>query len=374
MLLLTLFACFEEPAPPRALVESVGTATHSAVVWNGFSHLWGYNHRINSLGDYVRPAACDEDGVCAAEVVHVAASGSGSDEATWGSRYTAVDAPGVTFLGGTARIAIEIEDAEGQLVAFTTDVVVPAAALGDADDIDVHALLNGFDLFATEDADKLQHLALRVGTPARAGDDLVVPVDVSLLLDCDSVECDGTFQTDEDVRYELLVSWLLVAGAPDDVAVRHQTVDTSYEWQNDGLRDEVQLSERDFYGAIVGTPRDYAVGFMGVTGLALELDRDHHMAEWASAVTPARYDAYTGSMLFDGLLAFKQWNAGTWWNPVSYTAPGSAAMELDLALVQLGQGCVRQGEATGTIAWKANGGPASEAAVDTRTVRIPDCG
>ena len=89
----------------------------------------------------------------------------------------------------------------------------------------LHVLLNGFDLLATDDADKLAHFTLGVGAPETAGHIVSFPVDVALLLDCDSVECDGTFQDDTSVHYELLVSWLLV-GAPDGVmAVSHGAAD-----------------------------------------------------------------------------------------------------------------------------------------------------
>ena len=48
MFILALFACIQERAPRRTLVEDVGTVADQAVVWNGFSQVWGYNHRINS--------------------------------------------------------------------------------------------------------------------------------------------------------------------------------------------------------------------------------------------------------------------------------------------------------------------------------------
>lgn len=370
MYFLLLLACRDPDQQPRLIEESMGLPGHAAVVWNGFSHVWGYNHRINSFGDYVEPVSCEPEG-CAAEVVHTAASGSGSDVAQWSSHYTRVAAPDVLFLGGTSRFVVDREAAEGELIAFTVTVVVPAATLADQDQ--VHALLNGFDVLATGDADKLSHLTLAVGEPEVDGDNVAIPIDVALLLDCDSVECDGTFQTDESVHYELLVSWLLVAGG-SSLAVTPASAETAYTWRNGGLDDEIGLADPVAQGEIEGDrARPYAAAALGFTGFSVDLDDDHHMAEWATRVEPGRYDRVTGRLPFDANLAFKQWNAGTWWNPVSYTSPGAAAMRADLVMLEFEDACVLSDYVSGAIAWTADGGPATVDAVAREIVDMGAC-
>ncbi len=367
MLLLLLVACGDPNAPPRTLTESVGTVSDNAVVWGGFSQVWGYNHRVNSLGDHVGPLVCD-DGGCAAVVTHAAASGAGSDTASWASRYTSVVAPGVSFLGGSTLLAIDAEEAEGELIAFSTEVILPEAPVGE----ELHALLNGFDLQATGDADKLEHFALAIGEPEVEADHVRVPIDVAIELDCDSVECDLPFQADTSVHYELLVSWLLVAGDTATLAVTPVTERADYAWRNTWIDDEIQLRDMTRSTSVQGR-EGLGSGILGVRGFAVDLDDEHHMAEWATIVEPGRYEPSTGTLAFDATIAFKQWNAGTWWNPVSYTSPGAGAIDLDLALVQLRDACTRSGEVGGTITWVADNGPASSAAVDTREVVPGGC-
>ncbi len=358
-MLLFAFGC-TLPDAPRSLSEEVGELSDTAVVWGGFRQRWGYNHRINNLGDHVRPVRCDASG-CSAEVVHAAASGLGSDTAEWASHYTGIRAERAVFLGGSTRLEIEREGAQGAGVAESATVRVSGgAALGQG----VHVVLNGFDILARSDADKLQRLSIDVGDARVDADDVVFAVDVRFVFDCSSIECDARRG---DVAYDVLVSWLLVGG---EAAVNPVSAETAYTWTNHWVAEELDLElprAADTARGVGG----YDTGVLAFTGLAVELDDEHHMAEWATVLHPGTYA--DGALPFEANLAFKQWNTGTWWHPLSYTSPGSAALRADLALIEL-DGCAAAGAVGGAITWEATGGPASEAAVDVAVASVPACG
>ena len=49
-------------ATPVEPPEWSGEAVETALIWNGFAHQWGYNHRLNRLGNWIGPMACERDG------------------------------------------------------------------------------------------------------------------------------------------------------------------------------------------------------------------------------------------------------------------------------------------------------------------------
>lgn len=366
--LLPLAACDPEEDAARALPDFPDEPTSATLIWNGFTHSWGYNHRLNSLGDYVGPVTCGGSG-CAGEVVHTAASGSGSDEAAWESRHTAVTAPDVAFRQGAALLSFDIEDGEGLRHERTAEARVPATGRL-ADPERLAAVLNGFDVYATRDADKLRALEIAVGDPRIEGDEVVFDVTVAVELDCDSLECDGTSKLDTDVHYRVMVAWLVAGG--EGLAVTPVAEGNAYAWEGAGDAEEIALADM-VQASGAGGVGGFAYGSAAVAfrRLAVTLDRDHHMAEWASTVEPGAYDPTTGWLDYDVALLFKQWNAGTVEAPLSYTAPGEATFEADLALLQFSRGCATPGTADGVIAWDADGGPATDAAVQTEPVGFP---
>src|SRR5438034_10609012 len=79
-------------------------------LWQGFDHLWGYNHRLNRLGDLVTDLSCAGP-ACQGNVTHTAASGSGADTVAYTSYYKRIDAKNVGFLSTTQ--IIELTSKEG---------------------------------------------------------------------------------------------------------------------------------------------------------------------------------------------------------------------------------------------------------------------
>ncbi|MFZ5479326.1 MAG: hypothetical protein ACOZNI_21350 [Myxococcota bacterium] len=351
MLLTLLFAC-EREVSEHPLPVFDGAALDHAVVWNGFDQAWGYNHRLNAFGDYVGPVECDGDD-CHAELVHSAASGSGSDTARWTTRHTRVHAPGASFVQGATRFSVEGTEGETQRLLAREPFPLDGAA--------GTVVLAGWDVWATGDAERLRALAVGVGEV----EDGAFDVQLTFGTDCDSVECDGGDPGDTSVRYEVVVAWLAVAG--DDLSVTAAEVAKDYAWEADGLPDELSL---DALG-VAGTLKDRAAG-AGASALAfrsvyVELDDDHHLAEWASRVVPGEGEAFTAT------LGFKQWNEGTYWNPVSYVEPGEASVAADVVRLSFAEGCAEPASVSGELRWRANGRAAGADAVDVRDVWFGGC-
>lgn len=362
LLLLPMFACDDAAMPARALPDYVEDAQEHAVVWNGFTQAWGYNHRLNSLGDYVGPLACEDD-ACTADLVHTAASGSGSDTARWQAHHTLVTAPKAGFRQGATLLTFADEEGEGVLLRESVTERVPAEGLL-AGRGAYTAVLGGFDVYSTDDADKVQRLELGVGDVTVDGDALVFDVEVALRLDCDSPECDGARKLDHSMNYEVMLAWLVVGA--DDLAVTDLVEEHGYAWE-DG-RDGIELDVDALAWSSVAEVRPgWAVATTALRRLAVDLDKQHHMAEWASAVVPSGHDADAGTLTYDVRLLFKQWNQGTADYALSYTDQGWGTVTADVAVLQLGRGCTEQGSGAGRITWIADGGPPDDDAVE----RVP---
>lgn len=113
------------------------------------------------------------------------------------------------------------------------------------------------------------------------------------------------------------------------------------------------------------------MAFTAFQALSVELDHDHHMQAWSTALRPLSYDAATGDAEFDVSLLFKQWNRESRRRVLSFADRGSAAIRADVALVQLSEGYVAEQEVHGSMAWQANGREADVAtSATTRLVSM----
>jgi hypothetical protein len=353
MLVSLLLACKEPPegAHPVPVYEPI--EQDSAVVWNGFTQVWGYNHRVNSFGDYVGPVECDAEG-CHAELVHSAASGSGSDTASWRTSHTLVRAPGVRFVQGFTRFTVDLDDAEGETHTFVEAEDFPVEAGVQA------VVLGGWDLWADADADRLADLDVAVGEVVDGRFD----VTVSLGADCDSIECE---KGDRGVAYEIVVSWLAVA-SDDALALSSASFADTYAWEAGGLDDELRLADLAMEGELPVAAPVAGASALAFRRVSVKLDDDHHMAEWATEIEAGRDDRFWVT------LGFKQWNAGTYWNPVSYIERGDAEVAAEVVRLSFAEGCAQATSAEGEARWVADGRPSGSDAVHTQDLWFGGCG
>jgi hypothetical protein len=159
----------------------------SAVIWQGFHHAWEYNHRLNRLGSYVRSRS--RDGRRETVAGHTAASGTGGDVAHFVEYATAVEATGVAFQEGWSETTVECPRAVTAPFRIKIDDLALAPELVGREIYTV--LLNGFDLYAQQHADKLIAFDLEVTDPVvyAGGTKLRFNVVGELCFDCRTAEC-----------------------------------------------------------------------------------------------------------------------------------------------------------------------------------------
>lgn len=263
------------------------TSGSATVLWQGFRHRWQYNHRVNRLGSYVEHTSRSGD-TCTANVVHTAASGTGPDRARFAVTYTKIRARGVGFQSGVCEIPLETTEETLQPLDKLVEVELGPALVGKENYV---VLLNGFDLVADREADKLMTLALETSAPEVDGSRARLSFHLrgGFRVDCSSPECDIFIGAVRDeyvrlwtrsvylldsalsqhergpvggslplevrplaasmresaqlVKYTLWVHYLIVAGDPGDLNIAlSPLVEHRYEW---GLKNREEINADD---------------------------------------------------------------------------------------------------------------------------------
>ena len=345
-------------------MPSSTNAGSAAVIWQGFQHRWGYNHRINRLGSYVEHTALSGN-ACQADVVHTAASGTGPDTANCIDFFTRIRADNVWFQTGSVAIKIRTrEEALGLIEELVPVDLAPELAGKDHYEV----FLNGFDLISDDDADKLNSFALSVGKFAMDGARTALDVLIAgyLIVDCDTLECDwdviagsadsldqaiSALETTSasramepardltdyaditplfadlernlaglpstSVSYTLTVHYVVVAGNAGDLhTTETEPVENYYSW--DGRNEIHQDSQGTLSVTVpVDTGDQYEGGALAFkhffTALErkqswLKLDKALHLLEWNIAIQ--KITAGTGAVTAELGLFFKNWSRG----------------------------------------------------------------
>lgn len=299
------------PYSLRALLDG---ALSTGAIWQGFKHRWEYNHRLNRFGSYVGP---DGPGLV---VGHAAASGSGPDTAHFEEHYTVVRSPGVRFEVGS--VPVDVEGSEATRIEFHEPATHRLDAPLDEDET-AWVVLNGFDLTAQADADKLAHLDVAVSGPTVAEDRDAVSfaVEGSFEAACRTPECNTG---EDEVDYDLDVYYLLVRGDGDALSIADgDRVTNEYEWDVGGHDEEIHASDYSPVTATVdGVPAGPASTLAfesfsidveqrerdGVGHPALARAEAVHLLEWNTAI--GDLDRRDDRLAGDVHLFFKNWTRG----------------------------------------------------------------
>ncbi|HWB62425.1 MAG TPA: hypothetical protein VG603_02860 [Chitinophagales bacterium] len=323
---------------------------NKAFIWRGFQHQWTYNHRCNRVGDYV------EYNSGTPIAVHASATGIGPDSTYYSSYYTYVESPDVVFKEGTENIKIHAK--EKQLIEKIVTVSVPA------DDwlsgkTDYVTLLNGFDLRSDEAADKIQLLRLAVedGEYEDATNQIQFKIYVSLVLNCQSVECP---ETNNSVVYDLDIHYLLVGLNKGEAAATQQYFTRSYSWDK---KEELntQPENKVMTGDVFPV---FGKGTVGIKSFSFVLNSAHWLLAMNSNVTPLSYGPATADMKLSVDLLFKEWQEGM---RNSGAAPGKskfaekrkgwAVMDMDAVLLQFRTAKINYGSTSGSMFWHGDNTP-----------------
>ncbi|MBT3220503.1 MAG: hypothetical protein HN348_15560, partial [Proteobacteria bacterium] len=300
--LLVIAGCVKsvEPRLPvapadRAIVlnTSEGDYYGGAALWQGFQHNWGYNHRINRVGSIIEQgvAGCPQTGndpLCQIRWKNTGASGTGPDTAGVRTNMAILSAKNVGFASATQELTLSGKEDE----PIETEAVLEIPLDGFTAAQPHHlAVMNGFDLLATESADKFITFSLHVGEVEVADGMAKVPVRASGTFSCSSPEC----PRDDSVDYSIQVAVLVVGSDGEAVQATTFEADHGYEWDNKNELD------REITGRPLNLPKTRRARALALQGFDVTFDRELHMLQFGvdvagDAATDLRFQNWRHKM------------------------------------------------------------------------------
>lgn len=359
-------------------------------LWNGFSHHWGYNHRVNRLGDYLEFSGSKEDPEVA--VVHTAASGSGADVAEFSSFYTEVKAPHIFQTTGVEKI--HLEGRKGDLLEVgrwvTTDLSTLTAP-------NCEVLLNGFDLYPSEGykPDKFIEFQLRIDSVSYSAPVLNGPssqpgqvsfyIRVAFNFACTTPECPRMKRISS---YELEVHWGAIEG---DFFSQQHHIKRLTKWTKDSLPRNPILKgripkeiESSSMNRKIADPDSYHPS-LGISGFGLQLeDKDLHFADFnfnvrieeneGSGVTKSLLSSYFGQWTPGMYDAYRKHYAGWPKLPAKWVvkkAAGQGVLRIDYLWLGFKDAEIEQGSVSGQVEWLTRHGKQESSGGEKALTRIP---
>jgi hypothetical protein len=340
--------------------------TNRALIWRGFSHSWTYNHRINRLGSFV----CMTDS--SMNVCHTAASGLGADSCYFTSHYSLIESDRLHFQEGF--VPIKLYGREKQLISKTIEVSIPANADMRKQDHYI-TLLNGFDLTAVGNADKLQLLRFSVEDAyyAPAVNELRFLVKVAIAFNCQSLECS---RFNQKTTYDLKLHYLIVAGAHNYLTSTNKTITENYPWDK-----KIEFTP---------TPKQYSINgeseyllpesTLGLKSMTITLDNAHWLLQYNNNVTPLDYKAETGKSTFASDLYFTEWQQGMKHlsavpkhSRFSSKKSGWCMLDMEVVLLQFREAKVNHQKFSGSMFWGGlNNDPSVPEATKSKMIVVGD--
>jgi hypothetical protein len=316
------------------------------VIWMGFEHAWTYNHRLNRLGDYIEQPQFDGFDY-PVKHIHTGATGVGWDEALFTSYYTAVTSEHIGFQSGFVELDLINREGDQAIVKKTVEISLEDN-LEDKDQI--VALLNGFDLVANTRADKLKMLSITLSEPIynATKSKVIFNVEVGFSANCGSLECNRFIQKYD---YTIKVQYLLMAGNDKYFNTKEKSFIKSYEWDKKDIFEDGIINE-----SVQGKP-NYGQGTLGFKSIVINMDRDHWVVDWNTAIHPQFYNAKTGKMDFAMDLLLKQWKKKIdspfkFQSKFSKRKDGWAYVNGSVVLLQFNDACKESLSRSGALTWK----------------------
>lgn len=378
-ILLLLAGC---SAPEVRSTTSVDERQNAAFLWNGFSHEWSYNHRLNRMGDYLDEFDCQDvekndlpRSICTGKLFHTGASGTGRDTLKFRSHYTEVVSPEVGFRSG--EVVLPFDGPEQRRIRVERRVEIPVEKSSMADRDSYVALLNGYDLHVGEKGKAKKVKRFRIWVSERPTyyperEVLAFKVGGLLNMNCDSIECK---QQRNRVRYKLSLHFMLM-GHDGAIHTTKRDYETAYSWnkKDEIHREEIPLNQESH--SIKGLSKEYASATVGFQSIDFDLAKkgkykDHWFVEWVHALRDIEYDPTEGRATFDLDLFFKEWNARTKRKATSIARKGEAILGADVVLVQFREAAVEQASQEGTLKWPGrNRSPDDEKAIWSKELKL----
>jgi hypothetical protein len=346
--------------------EQIFSQVNKALIWRGFSHSWTYNHRINRLGSFV---SMNDSSM---NVCHAAASGLGADSCYFTSHYSLVESEQLHFQEGI--IPIKLYGREKQLISKTIEVSIPANPDMQKKD-HYFTLLNGFDLTAVGNADKLQLLRFSVEDAyyAPAVNELRFLVKVAIAFNCQTLECS---RFNQKTTYDLKLHYLIIAGEHNYLTATSKTITENYPWDK-----KIEFSP---------TPKQYSINgeseyllpesTLGLKSMTITLDNAHWMLQYNNNITPLDYNPENGKSTFASDLFFTEWQQGMKQlsavpkhSRFSSKKSGWCMLDMEVVLLQFREAKVRHQKFSGSLFWEGwNNDPSVPEATRSKKINFED--
>lgn len=344
-------------------IDVLAQVSHKAVLWQGFSHKWTYNHRCNRLGDYVQWNNGNP------QHVHTSATGTGPDSTTYTSNFSLVEANDIWFTEG--NIDLTLSGSERKLLIQNTTIVIPLIDELKAQNKFV-VYLNGYDLSANTAADKIQFFRIQIKDDDAVikNDTLYCPASVALVLNCQSLEC-PEFKT--AYTYNLKMFWLLAAWKDDKAYFSDELVSNQYSWTE---KEEIFPSRQVAH--IKGRPEpSHANAAVGIRAFSITLSEALWLLQLSTIIHPSGAVAANGTAAVESELFYKEWSAEMRKSSIAPTdsrfafkRKGWAVLDIEPMMVQFKTGSVNHRSISGTMFWTGkNAKPHTPEAMSIHTIK-----
>lgn len=323
----------------------MGQEEHSAIFWQGFSQDWTYNHRLNRMTDYVTGTEKESD--FSYEVCHSGASGTGADSGKFVQHYSLVQTPDAQFYTGSVEIKFAGKEGESEQNVHREKLSLPPALQGKGQ---YYVVLNGFDLYSLEKADKLIEFEYSVLPNGKMGEDgeLAVTFKGGLKVDCRSPECEIFKHT---YNYSLRLYYTVIAADADFNAVEG-LLHADVEWDK---INEISKKSRAWF---LSGKEGMGIGVPAIHSFSLKMNKEHWVQKWETSLLTGNYDVPSGEMAGESNLSFIEWTEDRKAHPdfknfsrFSLKDAGEAEIELGISLLQFKSGKIEPKSRKGGFYW-----------------------
>lgn len=339
-------------------------AQNKFAIWQGFSNYWTYNHRLNRLGDFVSQSP--ENGNKNWTITHTAATGLGKDSAYFQSNYATIESNDISFFAGKTNF--KLREKEGNTITIIKHIKLqPKQNLQDKE---IYAsILNGFDITAVGDADKLQLLKINIENPIydKATNTLDFTIEVSLNTDCKSLECSWFHDVFD---YELDVHYLIIGGNKNDISLQEIPYNKKIRWDKNI---EIQTATMQKEIAIDSS---FSNGFLAYKSISIQIDHQQHYLGFENNIDNISINNTSNIFHYSMNLFYSNWKEKMKQSPASgkqslfaYRSDGWCVQQGELNFIQLKNGTINYQKRKNSLYWEGKNKSAfDKAAEDKQTI------
>lgn len=320
-------------------------AQNTFTVWQGFSNYWTYNHRLNRLGDFVQQSSENANKSCI--LTHTAATGLGKDSAYFQSNYAIIKSNEISFFAGKEHF--ELKGKEGNTSTITKHIeYIPSENLKDKDEY--IAILNGFDITAIEDADKLQLLNINIENPVYDKENNVMKFSIiaSLNTDCKSLECDWTH---DNFNYVMDIHYLIIGGNKNQLLQQEISYNQKINWNK-----ETEIKPSPIQKTIplnIG----FTNGFIAYKSISIQIDHQQHYLGFENFIN--NVNIQNNTLQYTQHLFYSNWTANMKKSVASgkqamfaYRSEGWCIQKGSLSFIQLNDVNITYKSRNGSMYWQ----------------------